>query len=339
MKVIFTIAQIDFADHIAVAYLSAIAKQLDFTTYLCVLDKQNLSETVAEIRPDVVAYSANIIGFSDILHAHQAALAKHTFYSILGGPQATFSPETFEESGMDAYCIGEGEYAFQDFLTCIQKQRAFDHVPNIITRTKHNPVRPLINNLDELPFPDRDLTLSNTYLKNAPKKTFYATRGCPYKCSYCCNNLYHNLYRGKGLFVRRFSVERIIQEIEYVRNRYRTDFIKFGDDCFALKADQWLEEFAEKYSCRIKIPFNCYLRVDTIDDQLLKLLRKSGCYSVHLSVDSTSMHVREKILKRNMENKNIEEILNNIRSHGINTWVNYMLAAPESTVDYVPLLH
>jgi radical SAM superfamily enzyme YgiQ (UPF0313 family) len=333
MKILFTIAQIDFADHIALAYLSAIARELDCRTYLCVLDRQNLLDMVQKLKPDVVAYSANIIGFEPIIKAHHEAKAECDFISILGGPQATFSPDSFEKSGVDAYCIGEGEYAFRDFLLCIKEKKSFDNIPNLITKKGRNGVRPLIRDINDLPFPDRDLTIENTFLKDTPKKTFYATRGCPYKCSYCCNSAYHALYRGKGPFLRRFSVERIIREIEYVKNNYRMDFIKFGDDCFALKADNWLEEFAEKYTTRVGIPFNCFLRIDTIDDALLKLLRNAGCHSVHLSVDSTSRHVREKILKRHMKDINIKNTLLKIRKYGINTWVNYMLAAPGATLN------
>ena len=332
-KVLFVIAQLDYADHIAVPYLSAIARQRGWQTLLCVLDSDNFEEILEKQKPLVVGYSANVIGFDVIRSAHLAANRKYPFTSILGGPQATFSPETFELSGMDAYCIGEGEDAFGEFLDRIEQGQSFDDIPNLITRNGNNPVRSLVRNLDNLPLPDRDITLSHSYLKDTPKKTFYATRGCPYKCAYCCNNLYHELYRGKGQFVRRFSVERIIAEIEQVKSSYRTDFVKFGDDCFALRADPWLEEFSEKYSRRIAVPFNCYLRLDTVDDDLLILLKKAGCYSVHLSVDSTSKHVREKVLKRNMRDIDIEGTLRKIHFYGINTWVNFMLAAPESTLE------
>ena len=333
MKVLFVIAQLDYADHIAVPFLSAIAGELGWQSSLCVLDADDFPGTLEQLRPEVVAYSANVIGFEGIRSAHAAVRSRHRFTSILGGPQATFSPETFAGSGMDAYCVGEGEYAFRAFLERVGRGEPFDDIPNLITAKGANPVSPLIKDLDELPFPDRDITLSHSYLKETPKKTFYATRGCPYKCTYCCNNHYHELYRGKGQFVRRFSVERLITEIEYVKSAYRTDFVKFGDDCFALRADPWLEEFAEKYSRRIGIPFNCYLRLDTVDDTLLGLLSKAGCYSVHLSVDSTSKHVREKILKRNMRDIDIEATLENFHRHGINTWVNFMLAAPESSLE------
>lgn len=56
------------------------------------------------------------------------------------------------------------------------------------------------------------------------------------------------------------------------------DFVKFGDDLFAAKTDDWMEEFVEKYSKRIGIPFNCFLRFDTVEDELLKLLKKAGCF-------------------------------------------------------------
>ncbi|MFC1521983.1 B12-binding domain-containing radical SAM protein [Elusimicrobiota bacterium] len=332
MKILFVIPSLDFADHIAVAFLSAIAKQGGHSTFFCLLKGDNLSGTVEELKPDIVAYSVNIVGYKKTIEAHKRAREKHDFISIMGGPHPTYFPDTFKESAMDAYCVGEGEYAFRDFLAKAQARESFDDIANLITKNKTNPVRSLIDNLDELPMPDRDLILSNSYLGDTPKKTFYATRGCPFKCAYCCNNYYHMLYKGKGTIARRFSVERIITEMEYVKSRYRMEFVKFGDDLFAMRADAWLEEFAAKYSDRIGKPFNCYLRFDTVDDKLLSLLKKAGCYSVHLSVDSVSRHVRENVLKRQMVNDNLLDNLKKIRSYGINTWVNYMLCIPESTL-------
>ena len=332
MKILFVIHQLGFADHISISYLSAIAKQSGHSTYFCVLDDNDFLGTVGRIKPEVIAYSVNILGYEETVEANRQAQKIHEFVSIMGGPQATFSPETFEQSGMDAYCVGEGEYAFRDFLERVGRNEPYDCLANLITEKGANPVRPLISNLDELPTADRDLVLSNSYLRDTPKKTFYATRGCPFKCAYCCNNYYHQLYKGKGPVVRRFSVERIIREIEDVKSKYRMQFVKFGDDLFATKANQWLEEFVDAYSQRVAVPFNCYLRLDILDDELLALLRKAGCFSVHLSLDSTSQHVRQDVLRRQMRNVDVVENLKKVRRHGINTWVNYMLAAPESTM-------
>lgn len=332
MKILFCIYQIGFADHIAIPYLSSVAKSLGHITDLCIMSDTNLSDMVKEFLPDVVAYSANIQGFEEMVAAHKQALKIKYFVSILGGPQATFSPDTFTYSGMDAYCIGEGELPFKEFLQRIEQRLSYDDVLNLITANGRNAVRPLIKNLDDLPMPDRDITLKNSFLRNTPKKTFYATRGCPFKCHYCANSYYKELYRGKGAMVRRFSVDRIINEIEYVKAKYRMQFIKFGDDVFALHNDAWLEEFADKYPVRIGIPFNCFLRFDTVDDTMLTVLKRAGCYSVHLSVDSTSEYVREAILGRKMRKGDIVQKLKLIHSYDIKTWVNFMLAAPESTL-------
>jgi anaerobic magnesium-protoporphyrin IX monomethyl ester cyclase len=332
MRILFVIQQLGFADHIAISYLSAIAKQLNHETYFCSLTSHNLYEMADTVKPDLVAYSANMIGFEELVEANRKVQDIHKCLTIMGGSQTTFSPETFKESGMDIYCVGEGEYPFRDLLERLEQGKVYDDIDNLITHKKINPVRDLISNLDELPSADRDLVLSHSYLKDIPKKTFYTSRGCMFNCSYCCNDYYQRLYRNKGKIFRRFSVERIIREMEDVQNKYTMQFVRMGDDLFAFRADEWLEEFAEKYSQRINKPFNCSLRFDRINDDVLALLKKANCYSITLSVDSTSQYVREHILHRSMKDVDIVKELGRIRDFGINTLVNYMLAAPESTL-------
>ena len=116
MKILFVIHDLGFADHLAVGHLSAIAKELGHTSFFCSLDRNDVIATVTEVKPDVIAYSVNVIGFSKTIEAHKEVTKIHNFASIMGGPHPTFSPETFPESGMDAYCVGEGDYAFRDFL-------------------------------------------------------------------------------------------------------------------------------------------------------------------------------------------------------------------------------
>ena len=333
MNILFVIQQLDFADHIAIAYLSAIAKQRGHQTYFCSLKSNDLLGMVNKIRPDILAYSTNFLGFKDLVNANKSAQVVHKCLSIMGGSQVTFSPETFAESGMDIYCVGEGEYPFRDLLERLEQGKSYDNIENFITKNGANPVRGLIADLNELPVADRDLVLSNSYLKVIPKKTFYSSRGCMYSCSYCCNDYYQKLYRNKGKIFRRFSVERVIREMEQVQQKYNMQFVRMGDDLFSFRADEWLEEFAEKYSKRIGKPFNCSLRIDKINDDILRLLKKTGCYSVSLSIDSVSPYIREHVLHRSMRDVDVIRELKRINSYGINTHVNYMLAIPESTTE------
>ena len=331
MKILFCIFELTYDDHISIAYLSAIAKKQGHSTYFCVLS--DFETKLKEIHPDLVAYSLNIYGFKEILEQHKKFSEIYKFKSIGGGPQATMSPELFSQTEMDAYCIGEGELSWNEYLDKIEHNLVYDNISNLITPIANNPIRPWIQDLDILPFPDRDLVLNNSFLKNTSKKTFYATRGCPFACHYCANNCYNTLYTGKGKIIRKFSPKRIIEEIEYVKSKYTTDFVKFGDDVFALQVDDWLIEFSKLYKKQINLPFNCYLRFDQVDDELLRLLKECNCYSVKLSVDSSSEYIREKILGRKMKKVNIINNLQLIHSYGIKTWVNFMLAAPESTLE------
>lgn len=324
---------IDFGDYVSISYMSAMAKERGHNVDICILDNNDIFDKVNNFKPKIIAYSANILGYDAMVDINEELKKSYNFISIMGGAQPTFRPDLFLESGMDVFCIGEGELAFEEFLERIENNEPYDDVLNMITKKGINPIRNLIENLDDLPLPDRGLTIEHSFLKDTSKKSVFTSRGCPYSCAYCCNSYYNRMYRGKGKIVRRFSVDRIIEETKQLVDNYNVDFIKFGDDLFAAKADDWLKEFSKKYKSEINLPFNCYLRLDMVDDELLSLLSNAGCYSVHLSVDSCSEHVRDNILNRKWKNVNIEEKLLLIKKYGINTWVNFMLAAPESTLE------
>jgi len=332
MKILFVTANLGYSDNIGIAYLSAIAKLDGHKTFYCSIDKNDLILQIKQIKPDIVGYSVNIEGYEKIFKINKEAKSIFKFLSIMGGPYPTGNPGSLIESGADAYCIGEGEYAFRDILRNIQKKKSIDNIKNIVTLKNYNEVRPLIYPLDQLPMPDRDLILGSTFLSSTEKKTFMTSRGCPYACSYCCNNRINHLYKNKGKIVRRFSVKRIIDEIKDIRSKYTMKFIKFDDDCFAFKVDDWLKEFCNSYKESIGLPFNCILRLDLVTEELLDLLKDAGCVSVHLSIDSISKHVRDNIFKRKM-NSDIKSKTLLIRSKGIDTYANFMTAAPESTIE------
>jgi len=334
MRILFVVSELGYIDPIGIAFLSAVAKMDGHKTFFCSLDRDNFCGKIETTAPNIVAYSAHSCSIDRISKANEVARAKSSFVSIIGGPHATFCPEETLARGFDACCIGEGEYTFKDFLARIDANEPYDDVKGLITlNQKKVTVRRLIENLDELPFPDRDLVLSNTMIGNTSKKAFFSSRGCPFQCTYCLNPAFKLMYKGKGRYVRRFSVDRLIDEIQYVRSRYRLDFVKFDDDIFAIKEDIWLEEFSKKYSEKVKLPFNCLVRLDHINDNILELLKQAGCYSITTSVDSVSEQVREEVLDRRMSNELLVRNLRKIRSYDIRTFVNFILGLPKATIE------
>lgn len=331
VKILFVINELGFIDPLAIALLSGVARDLGHERYLCVLRQQDVSKCIKDTKPDLIAYSINSCDATEVFRIHQQIVKSTGIFSIMGGAHPTLYPESLVESGTDAYCIGEGEEAFADVLCSLSAGKSIDNIPNIHTATRQNQPRRLAL-LSTLPMPDRDLALSNKFLSDFPRKMFLTSRGCAYSCAYCFNSALRKIYQDKGKWIRRFSVCRVIHEIKDVRAKHKLEFVKFDDDNFAMQADDWLEEFAERYTIEIGIPFNCLLRLDNVSDKLLRLLKKAGCYSITTSVDSANQRIREEILNRSSTiNKDLIIAMRQINSYHINLFVNYITAIPTAT--------
>ena len=336
MRVLFVVSELGHIDPLSVASLSAIAKRSGHETYFCALDGDvELDETIDDIHPDLVCFNIDSCSIDDVEIVHDRVKYKYNVTTICGGPHAIFNPQDALDRGFDACCTEtDGEYVFEEFLSKLDSGQSFDDVEGLIAPTNKTVTRRcLIQDLDALPFPDRDLVLSNTELGRSSKKTFFTSRGCPFQCSYCLNPTLQKMYRGKGKYIRKLTVDRVIEEILYIKSKYKMDFVKFDDDIFALRADDWLEEFAKQYSEKVGLPYNCLLRLDLVNDDIMKLLRDSGCHSVTTSIDSASEDIRKEILGRGMTHEKIISGLHKINEHGIKIFANCILDLPKSTVE------
>ena len=196
-------------------------------------------------------------------------------------------------------------------------------------------MRPLLTSgqLDELPFPDRDL-LYNVHPASRRNKIrpFITGRGCPYSCTYCFNKAYRDLYRGLGKAMRRRSVEDVIREIKAVRKRYPLEFITFMDDTFILNR-QWLQEFAVRYKAEVGLPFWCQVRADLVTDEMMALFKDAGCVSVSFGLEAGNDRLRNAILNRAMSREQILEASRIFRRHGIAFMTNNMLGLPTGSLE------
>lgn len=340
MKVAFILPyQNDGLEPLGILYLSSVLKEAGNEVRGIPPTKRAISRVVSSFRPDILAYSVATgwhQQYTELNRWIKTNLLPDVL-SVFGGPHPTYFPSFINEDGVDAICLGEGEQAFVEFVTRLAKQ---DHwttknwwikSDGIITK---NPLRPELQNLDELPFPDRALLDPYPSYINRNLRVFIASRGCPYNCSYCFNHAYRRLYEESGLatHVRRRSVDNIIAEIRSVRKQYGMRSVAFFDDVF-VTATEWLDEFSDKYSCEIGIPFECNLRVEQVTQSSVSALKRAGCAIIAVGVETASEEVRANVVRRRHTNEQLEQACALIRGKGILLKTYNILGLPPGNIE------
>lgn len=238
-------------------------------------------------------------------------------------------------SHFDYVCRGEGEYPLLELCEGLAGRRAIATIKNLWMRDGvnviKNDVRPLIENLDELPFPDRDFIDVQAQLNRGEigdrNIKVIASRGCPYHCSYCSNFYFRSLYPNGKQYVRMRSVEHLIEELVMLKQRFQFDSIGFHDDNLTLFPD-WLDMFSKLYKKHVALPFYCASRVERSTKDVLATLKEAGCYMLLLGVESGDETYRKKYMKRFMTNDQIIKAFRLARSCGIKTWSFNMVGMP-----------
>jgi len=352
LRALFVIDGEDFIDPMGPAYLLAAAKKSGHDGDVLILrNTRNCYKVIRDYNPHIIAYSA-VTG----THQRYFEFNKHIkeyfpeIFTIMGGPHPTYYPDCVRYQPIDAICMGEGEGAFVELLDRLSGGEKGEDLYNIknlgFPRGPINSKRTLIGDLDTLPLPDRDSIFRKAPgMASFPLKTFMTSRGCPFPCSYCFETVLKKMYiddgalgdrnelgknRGySGKYERRHSVGRIIEEILDLRKRWPVEFIKFEDDLFVLaNQDPWLEEFAERYPKEVTIPFNALVRVDSINETIVRLLKQAGCVSLNIAIDSANAEVRKRVIHKNFTNQKIIESLQLLKRYGINVFNNMILGLP-----------
>ncbi len=338
MKVTFVYPDLNLGKfNLGIGYLSAVLKRANHATELIHLKEHiGRDEFISRLKqsnPDLVAISSctNMMPYSREL-ASWAKQASDKTPVICGGVHPTLCPEeSVNFDGFDMICLGEGEEALLELCDKLQKSADITSIRNLWvkqgSRIYKNEIRPLINDLDNLPFADRSIFSSESLIEDDKLGATFVmvSRGCPYSCSYCSNQAFHELYRGKGSYLRFRSVGNIIQELDSLKSRY--DAIIFHDDILPLNKE-WLRGFAKQYKADIGLPFVCNLRVELAQKDSLELLKDAGCIQVCLGVESGNDFIRKEIMHRNMSREQIIQAFHACRRLGIKTKSFNMVGLP-----------
>lgn len=338
------IGQVRYNFHQGIAYMSSLLKANGHQTSLFYVIKDiTRSKLIKELkrsRPDIVGFSATTNQYPYVEKYANWIKEELETPIICGGVHATLCPgEVLSCKGIDMVCIGEGEYPMVELANHLERGENTHNIQNLWIK-KHgsimrNPLRPLISNLDELPFPDRELFHFEELLKKWDHiAEFIAGRGCPYNCTYCCNFALREVYKGKGKYVRMRSVENVLAEIRSVTEKYDVKKIFFHDDTFTL-IHPWIREFCEKYPKEFDLPFGCNVRVETVNREILYGLRKAGCEVIHIGLESGNEWLRRSVLKRPMTNQQIIDVFKIAHEIGLRTLSFSMFGIPFETPEMV----
>ena len=229
----------------------------------------------------IKSFKPDLIGFSCLTNLYSFAcdkakiLKKHFDIPIaIGGIHPTILPEyVIENSNFDIICIGEGDEAVPELMAKMKDGKDILDTQNFWFRNKNeiikNGVRPLVQNLDSLPFPDRELFYK--YGCFAGILYFISGRGCPFTCSYCCHHFLQEKYRGLGKYVRKRSVDNVLEEIKFCISRYKVKSLYSMDDLFTINTE-WIKEFSEKYRKISDLPIYCHVRPGTLNRDIASSL-------------------------------------------------------------------
>jgi len=327
------------------AFLGIKNKPLGGGFFISGLSDEEIKKKIIEFKPDIIGIASMFTMHSKGVHgvARIAKEVSENILVVLGGSHASALPDiVLQDSNIDIAVIGEGEETLYEIVKKFPDHSELHNIPGIAIREngciKLNPARPFINNIDTLPFPARDLVDMNIYLKDEyrnifsmspPRANIVTSRGCPFKCLFCS---IHSIWRHHW---RAFSAERVCDEIELLVKKFYVREIAFQDDNLTLDKERMHSICDEILKRRLKIKW-CTpngIAIWTLDKELIKKMKKSGCYRLAFGIETGSLKTQKFINKTQLDLENMKDIIKYCNKIGIWTNATFIIGFPYETYE------
>lgn len=242
---------------------------------------------------------------------------------IIFGPHVTSTPKIFQKYGL--LVIGEPEITIKESIDRIEKNENLYTVKGLYGNEK----RGLIKDLDKLPFPNRSLINNKNYYNPLAKKKPYtmliSSRGCPFKCIYCYNEVFGHMWRAR-------SAKNVIEEFREIKEKYKIPEVWIRDDLFSMDKERAIE-ICDGIK-NIEISWSCQFRVDTSDRELLEKMYESGCHMVSLGIESGNREILRN-LKKGITIEKVKEVVKDCKDIGIITRGYFIIGSPGETEETI----
>ncbi|MEX0287635.1 MAG: radical SAM protein [Flavobacteriaceae bacterium] len=288
---------------------------------------------IEEKKADIVAIYTNLMTKIEVVQLIKVLRnnARYGFPKIvLGGPDITYNCENYLKAGAHYLVIGEGEQSLHELYKAIIEKRPIAEVDGIAYWEEERVVRTAprlkMKDLSALPLPNREAVPMEKYLhawkSNHGKSsiTISTQRGCPYTCKWCSTAVYGQSYR-------RRPASAVVDEILLLKERYNPDALWFVDDVFTV-SHKWIRSFHEEMLAKkATIPFECITRAERLTDEVLHMLKESGCYRIWIGAESGSQRIVD-AMDRRVDIDLVKEMIRKTNAMGMETGTFIMLGYP-----------
>ena len=302
-------------------------------------------DKIVELQPKLVGFSI-YSPYIPVAKRLTKIVKENTSAPVMwGGIHPTLSPESCLKK-CDIVCIGEGEGALHDLVQSLRDGKEYESINNLWVKQNgriiQNPMRPLIQDLDSVPFPAyaRDSFYfigSNKIMREDtaifdPILAVMPARGCPFTCSYCVNSLLRPLYQGLGAFNRRRSVANLIAEMKGILAipGMQKKLVEFHDENFGTD-ESWLVEFEALYPKEIGLPFKVQYNPKLIKAESVRRLKECGLHRIKFGIEAGTDRIRNQIFRRPGKNKELLKLAHEIAKLGIKIRYDLIIDNPYDT--------
>lgn len=332
-----------------ISYISSLLLKHGYQTKLIVLSRTTgknnetiIDDYLKRFNPGLICFTAISTEFQFTQEIAQYIRSHYPdIYLIVGGPHVSLNPDDDLLSDFDALCVGEGEYPVLELISQLEQDKIPGGVPNLWikhnSKIEKNPTRPFLQDLNSLPFPDREMWKEWIEEKPGSRYSVLLGRGCPFQCTYCCNHAIKGL--AAGPYVRFRSPDNILKEIKEVIKISPTvkDFYleveTFGvNKKWALELCSKFEDFNSTLSKPLSFGVNLRITPSAANEDFFIACKKSNFKYINIGIESGSERVRREILKRNYSNENIIDAVALAKKSGLRVNLYNMIGLPNETL-------
>jgi len=297
------------------------------------MDICQLESALIRIKPDMVVFISGFEIFQEDMEAAGYLKKKLPFakFAAFGHFPTVFAREILSKTDIDFCIMGEPEMTFSELCECLSGSFAIDRIEGLAFKDKGevkvNAARPRILNLDNLPYPARDLLDNKLYGEPFMKRPFtliQSARGCPFNCTYCVKSF-------GSKFVCR-SAENIVSEIEKCASSYGIRSFRFIDDTFNANRQRAIDVSRLILDKNLNVEWTALSRADTLDAQALSIMREAGCRRLYIGIESGSQRILD-LYKKGYRIDRIKESIKMVTSSGIESVGFFMVGAPGEEKD------